>query len=325
MAIDYQRYLFVFLALFSSFTVSSYANQLTVGGKDGWVVNPSENYNQWAQRLRFQVNDTLLFKYKKGSDSVLVVNKDNYDKCNTTNPILKLDDGNSVFKFDRSGPFYFISGNKQNCDQGQKLTVVVLAVRNRPTLPPHTPSPTATPPSPAGGAPSPSSSGSPLSPSPAGGAPAPTGSPPSPSPAGGAPTPAGTPSSPSPSPAAGAPTPSARSPLSPSPGGGGAGAPAPGISPPSPSPAGGAPSPSTGGPGLSPAATPPGTSSSPSSTPGTGGSPGSPSGTPADVNTPPGGSPQGSLAAPCSTPSIVLVSTVTLVLSVGLGDFIISP
>ncbi|PIN00538.1 hypothetical protein CDL12_26955 [Handroanthus impetiginosus] len=205
MAIDYQIYLFVFLALFSSFTVSSYAYQFSVGGRGEWVVNPSENYNQWAERMRFQVNDTLLFKYKKGSDSVLVVNKDDYDKCNTTNPILKLDNGNSVFKFDRSGPFYFISGYKQNCDQGQKLTIVVLAERNCPTLPPPTPSLTAAP-----------------------------------SPAGGAPTPAGTPSSPSPSLAAGAPTPSTGSPLSLYPGGGAA----PGISPSSPSPAGGAPSPS---------------------------------------------------------------------------------
>ncbi|KAK4398372.1 Early nodulin-like protein 1 [Sesamum angolense] len=76
----------------------------------------------------------------QGSDSVLVVNNQDYDTCNTANPILRLDDGNSVFKFDRSGPFFFISGNKSNCDKGQKLIIVVLAVRNR-RSPPRTPSP----------------------------------------------------------------------------------------------------------------------------------------------------------------------------------------
>ncbi|XP_059625380.1 early nodulin-like protein 18 [Cornus florida] len=47
-----------------------------------------------------------------------------------------MDDGDSVFKFDRSGPFFFISGNKENCQKGQKLIVVVLAVRNHHKSPP---------------------------------------------------------------------------------------------------------------------------------------------------------------------------------------------
>ncbi|XP_059669431.1 early nodulin-like protein 2 [Cornus florida] len=58
------------------------------------------------------------FKYKNGSDFVLVVKKDDYDKCNTEKLIMKMDDGDSVFKFDRSGPFFFISGNKDNCQKG---------------------------------------------------------------------------------------------------------------------------------------------------------------------------------------------------------------
>ncbi|KAH0721459.1 hypothetical protein KY284_006489 [Solanum tuberosum] len=51
---------------------SCYAYQFYVGGKAGWVPNPSENYNSWAERMRFQINDTLVFKYMKGSNSVLV-------------------------------------------------------------------------------------------------------------------------------------------------------------------------------------------------------------------------------------------------------------
>ncbi|PSS16175.1 Early nodulin-like protein [Actinidia chinensis var. chinensis] len=119
------------------------AYQFNVGGREGWVLNPSENYNRWAERMRFQVNDTLFFKYMKGSDSVLVASKEDYDKCNTQKPILKMDGGDSVFKLDRSGPFYFITGNKTNCQNGQKLIIVVLAVRNKPTSP--TPSPTLSP------------------------------------------------------------------------------------------------------------------------------------------------------------------------------------
>ncbi|KAL3638420.1 hypothetical protein CASFOL_017791 [Castilleja foliolosa] len=134
----------VFLVVFCGFMLCSNGLQFIVGGKDGWGLNPSENYNRWAERLRFQVNDTLLFNYKKGSDSVVVVSKDNYNQCNTANPKAKLDDGNSVFKFDRSGPFFFISGNKSSCNHGQKLIVVVLAIRNKHSSP--SPSPAATPP-----------------------------------------------------------------------------------------------------------------------------------------------------------------------------------
>ncbi|KAM7520662.1 hypothetical protein LguiB_019624 [Lonicera macranthoides] len=41
-----------------------------------------------------------------------------------------MDSGDLEFKFDRLGPFYFISGNKANCNK----------VRNRPN-PPHSPAP----------------------------------------------------------------------------------------------------------------------------------------------------------------------------------------
>ncbi|XP_059442835.1 early nodulin-like protein 2 [Corylus avellana] len=157
----HRQYFFLFFFLLCSgfLSSSSSAYKFYVGGKDGWVLNPSENYDHWVGRNRFQVNDTLVFKYKKGSDSVLVVKtKDDFDKCNKTNPEKKLEDGDSEFSFDRSGPFYFISGKEQNCEKGQRLTVVVLAVRNhsqnpRPSapptpvaLPPMSPSPAAKPP-----------------------------------------------------------------------------------------------------------------------------------------------------------------------------------
>ncbi|TXG55127.1 hypothetical protein EZV62_020383 [Acer yangbiense] len=110
---------------------SSNGYKFYVGGKDGWVVKPSEKYNHWAERMRFQVNDTLYFRYNKGSDSVLVVSNADYDSCNNKNPIQSLANGDSIFKFDHSGPFFFISGHDHNCEKGQKLIVVVMAVRNK--------------------------------------------------------------------------------------------------------------------------------------------------------------------------------------------------
>lgn len=38
---------------------SSEAYVFYAGGRDGWVVDPAESYNHWAERNRFQVNDTI--------------------------------------------------------------------------------------------------------------------------------------------------------------------------------------------------------------------------------------------------------------------------
>uniref|UniRef100_A0A0V0ICY7 Putative early nodulin-like protein 2-like n=1 Tax=Solanum chacoense TaxID=4108 RepID=A0A0V0ICY7_SOLCH len=361
-----QRHVVVLLMLACLFT-SSYSYQFTVGGKDGWVPNPSVDYNTWSQHMRFIINDSVLFKYKQGADSVLEVSKDDYDKCNTGNPIKKMEDGNSIFTLDRSGPFYFISGNKDNCDKGQKLQIIVISVRNQ-GKPPQTPAPGVAPPSNGSTTPSPTGSppstggsspaasppkgsstpGTPSAPSanaPAGsstpGASSPNGAPVS-TPAGksptSSPTPSGSPASP-PAPATGgsvAPAmppvangPSTSTPGSSSPMAGGpssgigiapeaAGPSGSGIAPEAGGPAGFmSPEPSAGGPlAGGPSAGAPGSSAS-----GPGGS-----NTPADINSP-AGAPENpnSFAVKAFTPSIVLVSAVSLVLTVALGEFIILP
>ncbi|XP_061360627.1 early nodulin-like protein 3 [Gastrolobium bilobum] len=92
--------LMILMFLLSSSSSSQVAaKEFSIGGKDGWVVKPSEYYNQWAQENKFQVNDILYFKYKKGDDLVLV------------------------------GHFFFISGNVDNCKNGQKLIIFAIAVR----------------------------------------------------------------------------------------------------------------------------------------------------------------------------------------------------
>ncbi|XP_049347344.1 early nodulin-like protein 2 [Solanum verrucosum] len=344
-----QRHVVVLLVLACLFT-SSYSSQYTVGGKDGWVLNPSVDYNTWSQHMRFIINDSVLFKYKQGADSVLEVSKDDYDKCNTGNPIKKMEDGNSIFTLDRSGPFYFISGNKDNCDKGQKLQIIVISVRNQ------TPAPGVAPPtSPPKGSSTPGSSppkgsstpGTPSAPSanaPAGsstpGASSPNGAPVS-TPAGKSPTSSPTPSgstasppapatggsvAPAMSPVANGPstsTPGSSSPVAGGPSSGSGIAPSAGgpsgsgIAPTAGGPAGSmSPGPSAGGLAGGPSAGAPGSSAS-----GSGGS-----NTPADINSP-AGAPENpnSFAVKAFTPSIVLVSAVSLVLTVALGEFIILP
>ncbi|MQM09726.1 hypothetical protein Taro_042606 [Colocasia esculenta] len=155
MAADASRVLTLVAALVVTVMMgSSHAYDFYVGGRQGWVQSPSESYDAWAGRNRFQVNDRLVFRYKKGEDSVLVVTEPAYRACDTSNPIRRLDGGDSVFQFDRSGPFYFISGVPKRCQAGQKLVVVVLSPRGgrpRPAAPPLPASaPSPLPPPPAG-------------------------------------------------------------------------------------------------------------------------------------------------------------------------------
>eukprot|EP00253_Pinus_taeda_P008676 PITA_08676 len=189
------------------------AYQFSVGGGNGWVPpsGTQESYNQWAGRNRFQVGDLLVFKYNPNEDSVLQVNSQDYEACKTTNPVAHFKDGNTVFKFPKHGPFYFISGNATNCQKGEKLVIVVMAPRNTihvgsPSLAPAStavaPTPVAVAPSVATPSPAPSAATPTPTPSRATPAPAPSKAAPSPAPSVAPPTPVPAPvaSVPSPSP-----------------------------------------------------------------------------------------------------------------------------
>ena len=138
----------------------AYAREFMVGGAKGWTVpSGSQVYSQWAEESRFQVGDSLrkfphctnqtitvvffffiynpnnmyiiaVFVYQPNQDSVFQVTRDAYDSCNTDAPTAKFADGKTSFALTHSGPYYFISGNKNNCNKNEKLVVIVMADRN---------------------------------------------------------------------------------------------------------------------------------------------------------------------------------------------------
>ncbi|XP_072951277.1 early nodulin-like protein 9 [Typha angustifolia] len=127
------------------------ATEFKVGGSGKWDVPDSMSYNQWAEKHRFQVGDTLAFSYLPDKDSVLLVDVKSYNSCDTSSFIDQFNDGNTVFTFTTSGPFYFISGNKDNCEKNEKLHVVVMADRSKRPSSAPSPSPySSSPPTPSG-------------------------------------------------------------------------------------------------------------------------------------------------------------------------------
>ncbi|XP_060676350.1 early nodulin-like protein 5 [Ziziphus jujuba] len=116
---------FLLLSTFKFFFVT--CTKFEVGGTNGWEVPKNKNqqfYNQWASQNRFNVNDTVYFKYKK--DSVMEVTEEEYGKCHSTHPLFFSNNGETVFKLDRPGFFFFISGVAGHCQRGQKMIIKVL-------------------------------------------------------------------------------------------------------------------------------------------------------------------------------------------------------
>ncbi|KAL1291889.1 hypothetical protein AAHE18_20G232800 [Arachis hypogaea] len=114
------------LAIFLGFQYVA-SLEFDVGGPKGWVVPPSNDtniYNIWASHNRFQVGDSIRFRYRK--DSVMEVGEEDYKRCNSTHPTFFSNIGNTEFKFQHSGTFYFISGATGHCEKGQKMAIRVL-------------------------------------------------------------------------------------------------------------------------------------------------------------------------------------------------------
>ncbi|CAN4100345.1 unnamed protein product [Withania somnifera] len=130
-----------FLSSLNFFT--ALATEFNVGGVEGWVVPTVKDapfYNLWAGKNRFNTNDTLTFEYKK--DSVLVVTKEEYEKCKSSHPIFFSNNGKSIYKLEQPGLYYFISGVSGHCERGLKMIIKVLEPAAPPQSANHTSSPT---------------------------------------------------------------------------------------------------------------------------------------------------------------------------------------
>ncbi|KAL3499163.1 hypothetical protein ACH5RR_038256 [Cinchona calisaya] len=102
--------------------------QYKVGDLDSWTVPSSANphvYSKWSNNHNFTIGDTVLFLYPPSQDSVIQVTAQNYKTCNIQDPILTMNNGNSVYNITSPGLFYFTSGVPGHCQKLQKLRIAV--------------------------------------------------------------------------------------------------------------------------------------------------------------------------------------------------------
>ncbi|KAK7306851.1 hypothetical protein VNO77_44811 [Canavalia gladiata] len=102
--------------------------QYKVGDLDSWGIPTSSNsqvYDKWSKYHTLKIDDSLLFLYPPSQDSVIQVTEESYKSCNLKDPILYMNNGNSLFNITKEGDFYFTSGEVGHCQKNQKLHVTV--------------------------------------------------------------------------------------------------------------------------------------------------------------------------------------------------------
>ncbi|XP_021757531.1 mavicyanin-like [Chenopodium quinoa] len=100
--------------------------QHKVGDLSAWNIPTAANpdvYIKWSNKTSFRVGDSLMFLYPPSQDSVIQVTPQSYKTCNIKDPILFMNDGNSLFNITQPGDFYFTSGEAGHCQKGQKLHI----------------------------------------------------------------------------------------------------------------------------------------------------------------------------------------------------------
>ncbi|XP_051150564.1 early nodulin-like protein 1 [Andrographis paniculata] len=138
---SFLTYLAIALFLIFATTGVHGEHEFPVGGRHGfWKVPSSPDvYENWAERLRFLIGDTLVLRYDPKADSVLQVTEQSYKICNKSDPIKSYGEGNTRIVLERSGPFFFISGAQGHCEKGQKFAVWVLSPKRGTHI--HSPAP----------------------------------------------------------------------------------------------------------------------------------------------------------------------------------------
>ncbi|KAL5210409.1 hypothetical protein ABZP36_006032 [Zizania latifolia] len=109
-----------------------------VGDLDAWGVPPPSKpdvYSRWAKSIHFALGDSIWFLYPPSQDSVVQVTPRAFAACEVSDPVLKLDDGNSVFNLTTPGRFYYTSAAQGHCQKGQKMAIDV-PMANGTYLPP---------------------------------------------------------------------------------------------------------------------------------------------------------------------------------------------
>ncbi|KAK1393236.1 Phytocyanin domain-containing protein [Heracleum sosnowskyi] len=96
----------------------------TVGGPTGgWDIGT--NLQTWSSSQPFSVGDGLIFQYTP-NHNLLEVSKEDYDACQSSNPIQVYPSGATPITLTAPGSRYFICGVGGHCSLGMKVEILTL-------------------------------------------------------------------------------------------------------------------------------------------------------------------------------------------------------
>lgn len=145
------------IALAAAMLHGTEAKKYQVGGDLGWTVPPggASTYASWASKHTLKVDkDTLgnassthhavhvhfnfhdyedkfrwlffysaVFDFKAGENDLTIVTKENYDSCNTKDPLYQFKSPGVVVGASMPGTFYFTCSFTGHCHKGQKVAI----------------------------------------------------------------------------------------------------------------------------------------------------------------------------------------------------------
>ncbi|CAL4936392.1 unnamed protein product [Urochloa decumbens] len=95
-----------------------------VGDDAGW--DTAVDYVAWAGGKKFEVGDTLVFRYDaQGPQDVVVVDARGYAECTAPDNAPALTSGDDHVVLGQAGQFFFICEAEGECEGGMKLAVTV--------------------------------------------------------------------------------------------------------------------------------------------------------------------------------------------------------
>ncbi|MED6203549.1 hypothetical protein PIB30_000636 [Stylosanthes scabra] len=104
--------------------VSSQKTLHIVGDSLGWIMPKYTGfYNDWAKNRKFCVGDQLLFNSIPGLNTVVQVEKEDYDHCSMKYTLPEYFMGNTIFMLNKPGDYYFISSVGTHCEANQKFKI----------------------------------------------------------------------------------------------------------------------------------------------------------------------------------------------------------
>ncbi|XP_009765223.2 blue copper protein 1a-like [Nicotiana sylvestris] len=130
-------FLIALVVVVAMVAVPAMATDHWVGDDQGWKLD--FNYTAWAATKEFHVGDKLIFKYKKDAHNVYKADQASFQSCTPSNDITPLTSGNDIIPLKTTGKKWYICGVGKHCEKGMKVAINVLPELGSPSPSPSSP------------------------------------------------------------------------------------------------------------------------------------------------------------------------------------------